>query len=260
MPEETHKPLPGTGIAREIRAEIQQSQSTDVFFWFKENNKLQDMATVSMTVRTPAGGEMPTAIESATTSQTTDKLVIVNISAANAATRGEAYYIEWLWLTSGAQYRRRQYFDIVRHRLFPVVGDQDLGQYIPNYKQYLPQDKDGGLLQADWQRQSDMAFKRIQKRLLANGMRPSLVLDSEDLREVHELLFASIVAGVIFSRSSDDNWMRLSEVWAKDYDRQWELLPLRYDFSDSGTIEGVEGRQRARARTRLVRGVQRPLQ
>lgn len=259
MPEESHRPLPGTGIARAIRAEVQQNQATDVFFWFKENNKLQDMATVSMTVRTPAGGQMPTPIEAATTSQAANKLVSVNIDATNAATRGEAYYIEWLWLTSGTQYRRRQYFDIVRHRLFPVVGDQDLGQYIPNYKQYLPQNKDGGVLQADWQPQADMAFRRIQRRLIANGYRPSLVLDSEDLREVHELLFASIVAGIIFSRTGDDSWSRLGEAWEKQYDRQWEQLPLRYDFSDSGTIEGAEMRQRARARTRLVRGVHRPL-
>jgi len=212
---------------------------------------------VAMTVKTPSGGAMPAAI-AVTTTQTQAQLVSINISAANSVTRGQAYWIDWSWLTAGVDYKRRQYFDIVRSTLYPVVSDQDLGQFIPNYKAYLPQDKNGIVLQADWQLQSDVAFRRIQRRLLTNGYRSHLVLDSEDLREVHELLFASIVAEYIFTRTPDDNWMKLAKTWRDEYDTQWENLPLRYDFGDSGTLQGAELHQRAKTRTRLVRGHQRP--
>jgi hypothetical protein len=243
------------GVLREIRAEIQKDQGGTLNFYHREGGALAVMSNVTVTLRTSNNSAMPTPVEAqAVTQSATTLLCSVTVSAANAATLDQDYFAVWEWdAADGVQhYRRRQEFDVVRYCIYPVVTDQDLMVSIPDMQAYLPA-RAGVKLQSSWQPQIDKAFTIIQRRLLDNGNRPCLVLDSEELRQVHEKLCLYMICLAILSLTGGDIWSKLAERYLEEYEAEWARLRLSYDASDDGTISSSETAQRALRQPRLAR-------
>ena len=243
------------GLYRDIRSEAQQDVATDLYFRHRENGENQAMTSVTVSVYRPSGSAMPEPIVGESVTQDSDTLLCkVSLTAANTAVRDEGYYAMWGWTGADSEiYKRRQTFDVVRQRLYPVVSEDDLRAYIPNLDALVPS-VGGTKLQETWQPQMDAGFRALQERLLASGNRPHLVIDPERLRLAHTLKSLVLIADVLNTHSAGETWLAKSEMWRRDFEEHWKDLRFAYDYTDDGTISGSESTQRARRRIRLYRG------
>lgn len=259
MPEQVNYPS-ASGLYRDIRSEVQQGEATDLYFRSVENGEPQTMSTVTVSVYRPSGSEMPTPIAAESVTQDPGTMLCkVSLTSVNTAVRDEGYYAVWRWSDQqGVAFKRRQAFDIVRQRLYPVITEDDLKAYVPNLDRLLPSVA-GTKLQTSWQPQLDAAFRALQERLLANGNRPHLILDPERLRLAHTLKALVLIADVLDTHSAGDTWAAKRETWSADYEAHWKALRFEYDYTDDGTISGLEGHQRAHRRKRLIRGTTQPV-
>lgn len=250
--EVTFKPTE-VGLIREIRAEVRKGEPSDIYFYHRDSDRFLAMNNVTATLRRSSGGQVPVPVEALVVVQDPDTMLCkVNVAVANSATLEENCYVIWEWDGADRHYSRRQEYDVVLFRLYPVVTDGDLRAFVPDLDSYLPQRR-GQKLQSSWQPQIDKAFTEIQRRLRNNGNRPCLVLDSEQLRQVHEPLSLAMIASAILSTNGADMWAKLAERWTEQYENEWARLKLDYDLSNEGQVAQNERNQKARKQVILVR-------
>jgi len=94
-------------------------------------------------------------------------------------------------------------------------------------------------LRRSFGREIQRAFEKMEERIVRLGKRPELILDPEDLREVHIYYsVAEICKGLVTERETF--WW---DIW-KDYERRsektFESLRFKYDASGDGYISGQE--------------------
>lgn len=95
------------------------------------------------------------------------------------------------------------------------------------------------VLTRSYSREIDRAFEKIEERLRRAGKRPHLVLDAEDLREVHIMAStAEVCKGMI--TEIDGLWWGLWKDYEKKTDDAFAAMNFKYDATGDGFISGVE--------------------
>ena len=94
-------------------------------------------------------------------------------------------------------------------------------------------------LQRSFGREITRAWEKLLNLIRENGKRHALILDSNDLREVHILMsVVEITKG--FSNESDEFWFAVWNKYEEKADIRFNKLNLKYDIGDDGTLSSSD--------------------
>lgn len=151
---------------------------------------------------------------------------------------GERWQVVWSVFLPGESVARQVgplETHLVRHRLYPVISDQDLFRRVSALD---PSSPSCITSVTDYSPYLDDAWALVQEKLVAKGDRPWLVMSPQALREVHLQKTLQLVF--------EDLSTRLNPAYAdqaKDYRQQftdaWTDLRFLYDRTDGGTVAGA---------------------
>jgi len=183
------------------------------------------LAASVVTVTDPDG----TALVSAQAVTITDGVASFTIIAASLPSTTEpkmGYAVRWTLQIEGKPYHFRNTAAVVLSRFYNPVDEADLTDIHSDLRAYL--DKGS---QRSFQPFLDDALFDAERRLLRNGKRPWLVLDSWGLYDVIrtkalERIFRSFQT----STSTDQKYGKLADQYAADYEKAWQVLDLNLDY------------------------------
>ncbi len=109
------------------------------------------------------------------------------------------------------------------------------------------------VLTRSYTREIQRAFEEIEERLRQKGRRPHLVLDPNDLREVHILMsVAQVCKGLVATEGEGSLWWEFMNLYNMKANSWWKHAIFKYDTSEDGNIVGAE--EAVRMTRRAVRG------
>ena len=112
-----------------------------------------------------------------------------------------------------------------------TVTTEPLGSSVTSGERYI--------LIRTFEREIERAFEKLEDRLLRAGIKPHLVMDPVDVRELHLYLsVAEVCKGL--SSGKDDFWWHLWKEYERGAERLFETTTLKYDRSRNGYISGSE--------------------
>ena len=161
------------------------------------------------------------------------------VTAATTTDRAlsSEYLAVWTMTIGGSSYVFRQPAYLVRHILYPTVTDDDLTE--------LHSDLDALRDTANmttFQPFRERAWEQIQRRLIARGNRPALVLDSWALKDLHTFGALRLAFRDFASSLGDERYAELAAYYDTAYQSEWDAMVLRYDDDENGTISSDERR------------------
>lgn len=163
------------------------------------------------------------------------------VSAANAATEGEAYKVRWTYTIASVVYYRQTFFDVVRTPWPTVILRPDRFKRLAGK---LARDilQRPGLDGRDFEEEIAEATIELRKQIIARGKKPSLFLSFDQFEE-------PIAYGVIKRRASTDGLSNKGfdrdefDHWNEEYAKSLDLalaVSRTYDTSDDGHVDGDE--------------------
>lgn len=162
-------------------------------------------------------------------------------TVTGATTTDRALSSSWLFVWTmtigGTSYVFRQPAYLVRHVLYPVVTDDDLTQLHSDLDAL--RDTANMISFAPYRTR---AWERIQRRMIARGNRPALVLDPWALKDLHTFSALELIFRDFASSLGDERYRELADYYATAAASEWDSLVFRYDDDQSGTISTDERR------------------
>ena len=128
---------------------------------------------------------------------------------------------------------------LVRREIHPVVIPDDMTTVHQEASTLLASGQ-------NLQQFLDDSWDMIQRRLLADGRRPSLIMSPHALFDVHRhLAFYLLFLDAASSVGDGGNWDEMAAHHLERYEAQWSRLRFVYDHDEDGVIdageEGVSG-------------------
>lgn len=134
---------------------------------------------------------------------------------------------KWELNLNGTDYTFYRSAYLVLRVLYPVVTDADLIQRhtelsklkaknITSYQPYL-----------------DVEWEALQRRLIEQGKRPQLVLDSFSLATYHTYRALHVIY-LDCATSGAVQYLKLAEFYAAEAEKQWSRIQFRYDADEDG--------------------------
>lgn len=159
----------------------------------------------------------------------------------SAEALGDGWRVEWvLTMADSIVHTFRNDAHLVRRRLYPVVTDQDLERSHMGIDSLLPNG------QTHWQDQLDEAWLDIQRKLIAAGDRPFLVMEPSALYDVHlNRTLYRIFRALKTRMGVDSQYAELAAEYRDDYQDAWSALSFKYDRDDSGRSDSDTDRRPA---------------
>lgn len=155
-----------------------------------------------------------------------------------AETDGEALgdnYLEvWELTIGGVDYTFRRTAYLVRHALYPVLTEQDVLDRHEDLARELP----SALTSTEAYR--DAAWGKVNRRLITQGRRPELVLDSWALWDYHLAETLYLVATDLMTGAAGSRWTELRDHYAEEKETAWAGLEFRYDSDEDGDADDDE--------------------
>jgi hypothetical protein len=152
----------------------------------------------------------------------------------------EDYIVDWQVrfvdaLSGETFFNDRQFFDVVRTKLYCTVDDNNLQSYYPDLPLAIQ-----ALGVTDTKRWINLAWSQILERVRSGGHRPSLVVDNSRFFNPALHLSLSLVADAL-SREPDDLWGKRADKHSKRYDEAWNGMgQLKYDYKQIGLADPAE--------------------
>ncbi len=139
------------------------------------------------------------------------------------------------------EFRREAY--LVRDLVFPVINDTDLTDRHPELT---------SLRSAGYQAERDAAWSFINRRLIAAGRRPNLIISNWALLDPHvyktlEMVFRGFHASTGDGRYSRSNSQGAVADHAELFEDAWSSTDFKYDEDEDGTIGSDDERASARS-------------
>tara|TARA_Y100000310_G_scaffold270569_1_gene284513 strand:+ start:145 stop:879 length:735 start_codon:yes stop_codon:yes gene_type:complete len=166
----------------------------------------------------------------------TADIAIYSLSAATIPTTlslSDNWLIVWELVIGGETHTFQRTAALVRRELHPVVTPADLSALHQDASSLLA----SGQTLADF---LDQAWDMLQRRLLAVGRRPYLVLSDFALFDSHRHLAAYLLFNDAASSVGDGRWAEMAEHHLDRYEQEWSRLSLTYDMDEDGLVEDVE--------------------
>lgn len=137
--------------------------------------------------------------------------------------------IEILYVVNGVSIYHKDFVDVVRSKLTPVVTDDDLRAFYPDIRDEIFDE------QANYAPQIDAAFQLIKRDIKNKGRRPSMLFDADQIREMliyrtFDLIFRA------FAKQPDDIWYIRAEQAKSMYEALLSAMLIVYDADEDGII------------------------
>jgi hypothetical protein len=134
----------------------------------------------------------------------------------------------WKLTIGGTVYTLTRPAYLVRREITPTLIDADLVEYHSDILSLLDPDE------TTLEKPRTAAWEWVQRKLIRNGRRPQLVIDSWQLRDLHayrtlELFFRDAAASV-----GDGRYVELAREYAEQAGAAWAELSFRYDADEDG--------------------------
>jgi len=166
----------------------------------------------------------------------TADIAIYSLGAATIPTTlslSDNWLIVWELVIGGETHTFQRTAALVRRELHPVVTPADVSALHQDASSLLA----SGQTLADF---LDQAWDMLQRRLLAVGRRPYLVLSDFALFDSHRHLAAYLLFNDAASSVGDGRWSEMAEHHLDRYEQEWSRLSLTYDMDEDGLVEDVE--------------------
>ena len=166
----------------------------------------------------------------------TADIAVYSLSAATIPTTlslSDDWLIVWDLTIAGEAHTFQRAAALVRRELHPVVTPADVSALHQDASSLLA----SGQTLADF---LDQAWDMIQRRLLAVGRRPYLILSDFALFDCHRHLTAYLLFNDAASSVGDGRWAEMAEHHLDRYEQEWSRLSLTYDMDEDGLVEDVE--------------------
>jgi len=153
---------------------------------------------------------------------------------------GDSWLIVWtLTMPDGIAHTFQREAALVRREIHPVVIPDDMTTVHQEASTLLASGQ-------NLQQFLDDSWDMIQRRLLADGRRPSLIMSPHALFDVHRhLAFYLLFLDAASSVGDGGNWDEMAAHHLERYEAQWSRLRFVYDHDEDGVIdageEGVSG-------------------
>jgi len=148
------------------------------------------------------------------------------------------WLIVWSLTLAGSAHTFQRSAALVRRELHPVVTPADISAIHQDASSLLA----SGQTLANF---IDEAWDMIQRRLLAAGRRPYLVLSDFALFDVHRQLAVGLLFLDAASSVGDGRWSEMAEQSLERYEQEWARLSLTYDMDEDGVAasdeQGISG-------------------
>jgi len=89
-------------------------------------------------------------------------------------------------------------------------------------------------------REIQRAFEKIEEKLRQKGRRPHLILDPNDLREVHIFFSVTEICKGFMREGTDSFWWELWKDYEKKAENSFNSLILKYDSDEDNIIDDAE--------------------
>jgi len=166
----------------------------------------------------------------------TADIAVYSLAAATIPTTlslSDNWLIVWELVIDGEAHTFQRAAALVRRELHPVVTPADLSALHQDASSLLASGQTlAGFL--------DQAWDMLQRRLLAVGRRPYLILSDFALFDCHRHLAAYLLFNDAASSVGDGRWAEMSEHHLDRYEQEWARLSLAYDMDEDGLVEDVE--------------------
>ena len=143
------------------------------------------------------------------------------------------WLIVWELTLAGSVHIFQRPAALVRRELHPAVTPDDLSAIHQDASSLLAAGQTlAGFL--------DEAWEMLQRRLLAAGRRPYLIISDYALFDCHRHLAAYLLFNDAASSVGDGRWAEMAEHHLQRYEQEWANLKLTYDMDKDGTIDSSE--------------------
>ena len=218
-----------------LPAMIERGRDTSLSFTVTDAAGVEQTATAA-TVTIYDGGETIVDAASATTLGPPAAYTVTGASTTDRPLSAE-WLAVWTMTIGGTVYTFRQPAYLVRHILYPTVTDDDLTA--------LHSDLDALRDSANmttFEPFRTQAWERIQRKMIAKGNRPALVMDPWALRDLHVFASLELIWRDFASSLGDDRYRELAEYYSTAHASEWDSLVFRYDDDEDGRISSDERR------------------
>lgn len=142
---------------------------------------------------------------------------------------GDNWLAVWTLTIGGAarEYRREAF--LVRDILYPTIIDTDLTDLHPELTTLRP----GG-----FEAERDASFAMIQRKLIAVGRRPNLILSSSALVDVHTYATLERVFRGFHASIGDERYSELDTKYRDLFQSAWDSLNFKHDADEDGVFSG----------------------
>lgn len=147
----------------------------------------------------------------------------------------------WSLVIGGTTYEFRRDTVLAYRALKPTVTEADLLDRHHDLRALLPSTRE------NWQEYLDAAFGQIERRLIADGRRPELIISSWSLFDVHiELTLSNVFRDLETYSTGKGKYAELSDRYRAEYEAHYGQLQFRfYDQSETGKPADAVGEQAA---------------
>lgn len=185
-----------------------------------------------------AGGTEQVSAASCTISS--EGVATYSYTPASTLSYGEGWEVRWdLLLDNGARVQATNECALVRARLNCPVSDYDLYQRVSGLD---PSGAKPIHSQADFQSQLDLAWQRIERRLIEKGNRPNLISSPASFFDAALNLTLALIFEN-FSTRLNSAYMEQAKMFRAQYENAWKDLRFLYTTDDA--VKSASGRRRA---------------
>ena len=188
--------------------------------------------SVTLTVKDPGG---TIQVEDVSLTPSVAGTITYELSTTYTGTLWENALLELSYVdeASNAQ-KETMFFDVVLSILKCAVIDSDLTDYEPDLASHLWGS------QTTYDNQIQKAFEQVNRDIKNKGRRPEMLIDGSQVKEIVIYKSLSIICFSFSKDVDEDIWWHKYLKWEDMYNTEFEKLVIKYDESESGTIEDDE--------------------
>lgn len=212
------------------------SQTVEMVPWVGDTATATTPTSGTYTLRDPSGTALVNAA-ALSTPYSTYAVLAASVPATLAL--GEGYSELWAWVISGVTYTAHRPAAIVLRRTYCPISNADVLERHPEWTTYP-----AGA--SSWESFIRQAHTLAERRLIAAGRRPYLVLNSDALYEPEVYWTLAMIARHLSTYVGDtDAYAALAALYDERAEQAWSRITLTYDADSNGIPD--EGEQGANA-------------
>ena len=188
--------------------------------------------SVTLTVKDPGG---TVQVEDVSLTPSVAGTITYELATAYTGTLWENALLELSYVDEASNAQKETlFFDVVLSVLKCAVIDTDLTDYEPDLASHRWSS------QTTYDKQIQKAFEQVKRDIKNKGRRPEMLIDGSQVKEVVIYKTLSIICFSFAKDVDEDIWWHKYLKWEDMFKTEFEKLVIKYDESESGTIEDEE--------------------